>query len=157
MSVSRFSLLLFLLIGSISISAQTALEIDEESAWLKNIDEAKSTAVAHEQFILMSFSGSDWCLPCMRLEKELFSTEEFIGYAEENLVLLKLDFPARKKNELPGEQVKHNEALAEKYNQRGSFPLVVITDASGNVQGYMQHPLTSPEAYIQSISFIIEQ
>lgn len=93
----------------------------------------------------------------MRLEKDLFSTEAFRQFTEANFVLLKLDFPARKQNKLSPEQVAHNEALAEKYNQRGSFPLVLIIDSEGVVKGQMPHPLTSTDAYIESLRPYIEK
>ncbi|MFT6211314.1 MAG: hypothetical protein ACJATE_001947 [Bacteroidia bacterium] len=44
----------------------------------------------------MSFSGFDWCDNCTRLDKELFQTAEFTEFVANNLVLLKLDFPAKK-------------------------------------------------------------
>jgi len=127
-----------------------------ETEWLTNVDEAREMAETTGRNILMSFSGSDWCIPCMRLQKDLFDTGEFNSFTDQHLILLKLDFPSRKKNLLSEEQVKHNEALAEQYNKKGSFPLVVITDAEGHVKGHMDHPLSSARAYIQSIDSILK-
>jgi protein disulfide-isomerase len=39
---------------------------------------------------------SDWCGWCIRLDKEVFSQPEFVDYAKENVVLVKLDFPRDK-------------------------------------------------------------
>jgi thioredoxin-related protein len=128
---------------------------EDQCQWLYNMDEAKAEATATSRPILISFSGSDWCVPCMRLDRDLFSTAAFAQFSADHLVLLKLDFPARKRNALSAEQLAHNEELAEAYNQSGAFPLVVITDADGDVLGQMAHPLSSAEAYIQSLRSII--
>ena len=91
----------------------------------------------------------------MRLERELFSSPEFANFSEAELVLLKVDFPSRKRNDLSDEQRRHNEALAEEYNKNGAFPLVVITDAEGSIKGFMDHPLTSAQSYLASLEALI--
>lgn len=104
-----------------------------QTNWKLNISEAVEEAKKTNRPVLLSFAGSDWCRPCIKLTKEVFETSEFEEYAEENLVLVLLDFPRLKKNRLPEEQVSHNEKLAEKYNKDGVFPLVVLIDYDGNV------------------------
>jgi thioredoxin-related protein len=126
-----------------------------ELPWMHNFEEAKSKAEAENKVILMSFSGSDWCANCIRLDRDLFQHESFQSFAEENLVLLQLDFPSRKKNQLPAAQKEHNEKLAEKYNKTGTFPKVILLDSSGKSLGQMSHPLASADAYIQSVREII--
>ena len=116
--------------------------------WLTDFDEAKKVSGESGKMILLSFSGSDWCANCMRLEKKLFDSEEFAAFASENLVLLNADFPARSKNKLSKEQTAHNEALAEKYNKAGKFPTVLVLDAEGNVKGKLQHPKESLSEYM---------
>ena len=125
-----------------------------ESAWLTNYDAAVTKAKAENKQILMSFSGSDWCANCQRLDQDLFQQAAFTEYANENLVLLKLDFPARKKNLLPAEQTAHNEKLAEQYNKKGTFPQVLILDTDGTLQGIMTHPANSVEGYLNSLKAI---
>jgi len=149
--------LLTLVILLIAPAQAIAGEPDDINAhWLTRFEDASALAQSSDRNMLISFSGSDWCLPCMRLKKELFDTDDFLTYTNDNLVLLKLDFPARKKNMLSEEQLKHNETLAERYNKKGAFPLVVITDPNGNVKGYMEHPLSSSTAYIKSIQSILK-
>ncbi len=128
-----------------------------ELNWLTNYDDAVATAQKENKTVLMSFSGSDWCSNCMRLDKDLFQQEAFATYAKENLILLKLDFPAKKKNMLPAEQKAHNEELAEKYNKKGVFPQVLIINLDGSVAGAMEHPASTPEAYINSIKTLIKK
>src|SRR3954471_17574529 len=95
-------------------------------AWLTDLDLAKSDAARRHEAILLSFSGSDWCIPCIRLHKQIFDSEDFTSYASEHLVLVNADFPRLKKNQLAKEQTAKNEAMADQYNQKGTFPLTVL-------------------------------
>ena len=109
------------------LSAQEAATGD----WLLNIEEAKQAAADKGAPILMVFSGSDWCRPCIQMKQEVWDSPAFQEYAREALVLLQLAFPARKKNQLSPEQTAHNEAMAEQYNSKGEFPTAVLIDAEG--------------------------
>jgi thioredoxin-related protein len=101
--------------------------------WLTDFDTAKQSAARDHKYILLNFSGSDWCGPCIKMKQEVFESEKFSEIADKNLVLVRADFPRAKKNKLAAEQTKHNEALAEKYNPSGLFPYTVLLDANGKV------------------------
>lgn len=103
------------------------------SGWENNFETAKMEAKQNHKCILLNFSGSDWCGPCMRLKKEIFGSEVFKKMADENLVLVNADFPRNKKNQLSKEQQKMNDALADRYNANGSFPLTVLLNTDGQV------------------------
>lgn len=123
--------------------------------WHTHIDTVKNIATEESKNILLVFQGSDWCAPCIKLEKKVWSKEVFLQYAEENLVLLQADFPKRKKNALPELQQDHNHRLAEQYNPNGIFPLVVIIDSVGNViaeTGYKKMKADDYVAHLQEIS-----
>mgnify|MGYP006277529717 CR=1 FL=1 len=139
---------LTLILSIILISASTAYSQN----WLTDFEKAKAQAAADNKQIILVFSGSDWCVPCIKLEKEIWETQTFIDYADSNYVMLKADFPKRKKNQLPEDQQKHNEMLAEQYNNTGAFPLVVVLDAEGNVLGRTGYKGISPEAYIELLN-----
>jgi thioredoxin-related protein len=126
-----------------------------ETIWLTDLENAQTQATEEDKLILLSFSGSDWCGNCIRLEKTLFDNESFGAYAQEHLVLLNADFPMRKANKLSEEQTKKNEALAEKYNKKGTFPTVVILDASGNELGRLPNPKESAEAYLTELKKLV--
>lgn len=121
--------------------------------WLNNFDEAKAIATRDNKFILLNFSGSDWCGPCIRMKKEAFESEAFLSVAGHRLVLVRADFPRSKKNKLPAELVKHNEKLAEKYNPLGKFPYTLLLDANGNVikewDGYV---FSSQDKFIKELT-----
>lgn len=122
--------------------------------WLTDYDRAVEIATAENKPILISFAGSDWCKPCIKLTKEVFEQPAFVDYANEQLVLLLLDFPRLKKNALSGTQVTHNEKLAESYNQEGIFPLVILINSKGEVidkTGYRPGGAVSFIEYLESV------
>lgn len=89
---------------------------------------AMASAKTEHKMILLNFSGSDWCIPCIRMEKEYFSNESFKKMADSQLIIIHADFPRKKKNLPPPGIIKENEALAERFNKQGSFPLTILLD-----------------------------
>ncbi len=138
-------LALIIFIGSISIGQAQ----EQKQEWQTDLGDAKTLAAESDLPIIMVFQGSDWCIPCMKLEKQVWSTNEFQDYAEDHFVMLKVDFPRRKGNRLPEEQQQKNEALAETYNTHGYFPLVVILDDKGTVLGETGYKDVTPKEYIE--------
>ncbi|HEY8657681.1 MAG TPA: thioredoxin family protein [Hanamia sp.] len=94
---------------------------------------AKKIASEKHELILLNFSGSDWCGPCMRLRKEIFQSDVFSKMADTSLVMINADFPRNKKNQLDEQTKKQNDALADKYNPDGKFPYTLLLDANGNI------------------------
>jgi len=70
------------------------------TGWNTNFSQAKTQATASHKLILLNFSGSDWCGPCIRMEKELFASTDFKAYADSNLILVNADFPRQKKKHI---------------------------------------------------------
>lgn len=121
--------------------------------WMGNFNQAETEAKNAHKLILINFSGSDWCGPCIRLRKEILESAEFSNYAKEKLVLVRADFPRQKKNQLPKEQVKLNEALAEKYNMDGKFPFTLLVDENGKVlKSWDGLPNESPAEFVKELS-----
>jgi thioredoxin-related protein len=120
--------------------------------WHHNMDEAKSLAKKEHHLILLNFSGSDWCAPCNRLRTEIFESDMFKNFADRNLVLLNADFPRMKKNQLSAKQQQINDALADKYNSKGAFPLTLLLDADGKiVQQWEGFPKMKTEEFIDRV------
>jgi len=121
--------------------------------WTLDFEKAKTEANQSKKYILLNFSGSDWCIPCIKLKKDIFESEIFQKYANENLVLVRADFPRLKKNQLDAKQTAQNEQLAEKYNNQGKFPLTVLIDANGKkVKEWDGYPNTlTSESFINEI------
>jgi thioredoxin-related protein len=119
-------MIVFLFSFLIQIHAHIDSPVEESSEWLTNFSQATELAAEKNLPILMVFSGSDWCKPCIKLRQEVFDQPYFRKHARDHFVLLNLDFPRYKKNRLPKELEKHHSELADKYNPRGEFPLVLV-------------------------------
>lgn len=117
--------------------------------WKSNFEEAKAEAMKQEKNILLVFSGSDWCAPCIKLDKNIWQSEEFKKYSDQNYILYKADFPKKKANQLSDKLKNQNNELAEKYNQNGNYPLVVLLDKNGKVLGMTGYKNVSPNDYLE--------
>jgi len=67
------------------------------NVWQPDFSTAKKIAKEKHQPILLSFSGSDWCIPCIRMRKDIFDNKSFLQMADSTLVLYNADFPRKKK------------------------------------------------------------
>ncbi|WP_432673066.1 thioredoxin family protein [Flavobacterium sp. SM2513] len=125
--------------------------------WEPSFEHAKVLAKEKNALILLNFSGSDWCVPCIGLRKEFLETEAFSEFATKNLILVNADFPRKKKNSGSDEQIKRNEALAEQYNPNGAFPLTLLMTADGKVvKSWSGKPKVSVEKWVEEIQGICE-
>jgi thioredoxin-related protein len=122
------------------------------ATWKTNFQDAKTEASKSNKYILVNFSGSDWCLPCIQLKKKIFESESFNSYATENLVLLNADFPRQSKHKLASDQKKQNEDLAGKYDPEGKFPYTLLINADGKIiKQWDGLPDVSPDEFIDQV------
>ncbi|MBT6047573.1 MAG: thioredoxin family protein [Candidatus Scalindua sp.] len=125
----------------------------EATNWETDLKKASSAAKESGKYMLLDFSGSDWCGWCIRLEKEVFSQKAFKDFAEENLVCVLVDFPSAKVQ--PKELKQQNMDLAEEYDVKG-YPTIIILSPDGNPvakTGYLQG---GPWEYARHLKKIIE-
>ncbi|MDP9004218.1 MAG: thioredoxin family protein [Verrucomicrobiota bacterium] len=104
----------------------------DSSEWLTDFKRAQEIAKANNKALLLEFTGSDWCPPCIQLKKEIFASAEFKNYAAQNLVLVELDFPRAK--EQTAELVTQNQQLAETFGV-GGYPFIVLLRSDGTRLG----------------------
>lgn len=98
-----------------------------------DLDHAKADAKTKHRLILLIFSGSDWCIHCMKMNEDVFSKDTFHRFADAHLEVVTADFPRLKKNRQDAAVIRQNEALADQYNKDGHFPFVLLLDADGAV------------------------
>jgi thioredoxin-related protein len=128
------------------------------TGWLTDFTEAQKIAIEKHQLILLNFSGSDWCGPCIRLRKEIFNSEAFLNFSDSNLVLINADFPRSSKNKLSDEQEKKNGALADKYNADGKFPYTLLLNTNGKIiKTWDGFPNVSPDEFVHGVRSICDQ
>jgi thioredoxin-related protein len=111
----------------------TTVFLFSSNTWHFNLEEARKIAKEEHKCILLNFSGSDWCGPCIRMRKEIFESEVFRKMADTQLVLVNADFPRNKKNQLSRDQQKINDEMADKYNPKGEFPYTLILNSEGKI------------------------
>jgi len=140
--MKKISFLILFLLSTSAIFAQD---------WTTNFEEAKILASKKNQNIVLVFQGSDWCGPCIKLDREIWSTDIFKEFSKSHFVMLKADFPRRKANQLDSEQVRKNTLLAEKYNPAGYFPFVVVLNSDGKVLGETGYKKVTPTEYITQL------
>jgi thioredoxin-related protein len=141
--MKKITTALIMLLFTVSLTAQE---------WQTDLQIAKDLAKEQNKEILLVFQGSDWCAPCIKLEREIWTTDTFKEYSKNHYILVKADFPRRKKNQLETELQEKNNKLAEKYNPQGYFPLVVVMDKEGHVLGKTGYKKVTPKEYIEILN-----
>lgn len=121
----------------------------EKLTWLTDFDRAQTQAREENKMLLILFTGSDWCPPCIMLERQVFSQPKFAEYAAQNLVLLEVDFPRTKK--LSAEQTAANEKLAKRFGIYG-FPTVIVLDSGTKKIGELGYMPGGPDAFIAALN-----
>ncbi|MEQ9298007.1 MAG: thioredoxin family protein [Cyclobacteriaceae bacterium] len=116
--------------------------------WHTDFDQAVAQAKTTNSPIILVFQGSDWCAPCIRLDREVWGTDIFKTYAADHYIMLQADFPRKKQNALTEAQQQANNQLAERYNPNGIFPFVIVLDQEGKILLQTGYKGMSPEEYI---------
>lgn len=137
---------------ALSLMLSLCFSFVQAQTFQHDMEKSLASAQNSQKNVLLIFSGSDWCKPCINLRKSIIESDEFVAFSDENLVLLEVDFPYRKKNQLSKEQQLHNEKLANQYNQEGSFPKVLLLNAEKKILGQIRYqPHLSPAQFIEQI------
>ena len=128
--------------------------VEVKSIWTTYNKAALDKAKKENKYIIMDFTGSDWCGWCVRLDKEVFSKPEFITYATNSLVCIKVDFPSRKKQS--EELKKTNKKLAQEYGIRG-YPTIYLLKPDGKtVVGKTGYKAGGSAAYVKHLEDMIK-
>lgn len=129
-------------------------EVIPEPEWITDYQKAIAISKETGKTIFVNFTGSDWCIWCVRLKNEVFKQQEFKDYADANLVLLELDFPRN----LPQTEAlkKQNNELLGKFKVNG-FPTIVLLNSKGeeiNRTGYQQG---GPIKYVEHLQELLKK
>ena len=136
----------------------TPEELTPEEFWITNIKKAKEKARTENKNILLNFTGSDWCGWCVKLEKDVFEKSKFKKYAQNKLVMVKLDYPRKDKQST--QIKKQNKKLKSEYKIAGYPNILLITPQGkvlGKITGYPKEVQNEGlNAYIERIENIIK-
>jgi thiamine biosynthesis lipoprotein len=137
-------LFLILLICTISAKGQV----------LQNPNTAFAQAAQTGKKIMLVFSGSDWCIPCIQFEKKILTDSVFLHFAQDNLILLEADFPQRKKIAKPLRE--QYDSLAAAFNPRGSFPQVVLLSPEKKLMANVPYKQETPAGFISTLKHLMQ-
>jgi len=135
-------LLAAILVGCSKSSANDNLN------WEENLETALQKAKTENKAVLVNFTGSDWCVWCQKLSAEVFSQSEFEDYANDNLILVRLDFP--RNIEQSAETKLYNNQLAQRYGVQG-FPTVLLFNSQGKMDVQTGYQPGAPVSYITDL------
>ena len=140
---------------AVGAAAILSLPLKSQAAdgWLVDFEKAKAQAAKEGKLILMEFTGSDWCGPCIALEKNVLSTDTFKQNIPAKFVLLKLDTPRDKSKQTPQEIAQYR-TLSTQYKVRG-VPTVIVTDPTGS-ERHRQVGYNSRQSAQQWVSNILK-
>lgn len=96
--------------------------------WCTDFEQGLAVAAAEGRPLLVEFTGSDWCPPCMYVRSKVLPSKEFQGFVKKyNPVLVELDFP----REISPELRAQREVVAERY-MIDAFPTMLVADSQGH-------------------------
>ncbi len=124
-----------------------AMLADRTAKWTEDWEEAQAESAETGLPILLLMTGSDWCGYCMQLHANVFDDREFQKYADENLVLMKADFPRGNQKRAIKEQ---NAMLKEKFGV-GGYPTVHLVKDGKSVDRIGGYGGDSPKEYVAKI------
>jgi len=154
--MKKILVLAFFTLTSMSIQAQ------EELTWHTDMSKATDISIKENKPMFLFFTGSDWCGWCIRLQKEVFKTPEFVKWAKDNVVLVELDFP-RKNNQ--SDVVKQQNAQLQQQLQVIGYPTVWFVSATKtadakvnlNALGSSGYVAGGPKVWIDGANQIIQK
>lgn len=152
--MKRFALFIFLFPFFSLIAINIPAENVYYTVWYENLEDAADLAKQQGKGILIEFTGSDWCKWCKKLDAEVFSQSEFISYARNNLVLVRIDFPQYKTQSF--EVKTYNKRLALTFKVTG-YPTVVVINKFQHVVGYTGYREGGAENYVKYIKSVLAE
>jgi len=121
-----------------------------DGLWRTDFKAAQAKAKEEKKYLLVDFTGSDWCVWCIRLHNEVFDKEPFKAEAPKQFVLVELDFPRDEKKITP-ELKKQNEELRDKYDIKG-YPSVLLMDSEGQLVARTGYREGGPDSYLKHLA-----
>ncbi len=109
------------------------------------MSKASELSMKENKPLMMFFTGSDWCGWCIRLQKEVFKTEEFTKWAKENVILVELDFPKRTPQD---ESIKMQNAQLQQIFQVRGYPTVWLVNPEKTAEGKVNLSALGSTGYV---------
>ena len=142
--------LVALCMGTCVAASAAKLSKSVPSGWGEDFAAAQKAAAAGDKYILLAFSGSDWCGWCVKMDKDIYSDKKFIRSAKKDFELVLIDSP-QDKSILSPLAKKQNPGLLKKYGIRG-FPCSILVHPDGTeAKRFGGYQRGGPEAFLQAL------
>jgi len=142
-------LIFFIIVGLAALPV-----ITKSAEWFTDAQAAQEKAKRENKFVLLDFTGSDWCGWCMKLKSEVFDQPEFGDFAQANLVLVEVDFPRQK--QLDAAQKQANDQLARTFHIRG-YPTIILLDPDGRPVAETGYMPGGPRAFDANLEKVLKR
>lgn len=152
--MKKVVLIALLLATKSALFSQAHLEVKDKADWSLTYKEALKQAKAEKKPLLVYFKGSDWCGPCKKLDKELFSSQKFNDLSKTHFVLYEADIPLNK-DLVSEEKLKVNKKLVKKFKV-SSYPTLLFINYKQKVLG-LKKGLILTEYYYPFFQTIIKK
>lgn len=123
---------LSVLLLMLSVVALAASRQKESTGWTNDFKKSSALARSENKYMLLNFTGTDWCSWCIKLQREVFSKNNFKKFANKSLVCVEIDFP--KKTKQTEAIKKQNRKLKERY-WVNAYPTIIILTPDGKLIG----------------------
>jgi uncharacterized protein YyaL (SSP411 family) len=111
--------------------------------WVTDVNKAFELSQKLNKPVFAFFTGKEWCGWCKRLVAQVFVHKEFYDYANEEYIMLELDFPRRDRSKITPEMVQ----LARSLDVKG-YPSIYLITPDKKVLGKTGYQNMTPKQYI---------
>ena len=115
---------------------------------------AKSEAMQQDKDILIVLTGSDWCKPCIKMNKNVFENADFITFADKNLIIFEVNLDRHW--DLDSKLYKDYNYFKNKY-QTNALPCLVLIDKNEVTKSIISEGLTSFEKTFTKLNRLINK
>jgi protein disulfide-isomerase len=140
----------------IALSFTLSSNAQESAKWYTSLEEAAKVSMTTGKPIMANFTGSDWCGWCKKLKREVFDKTEFKNWANNNIVLLELDYPRRVAQT---EEIKKQNRELQQMFQVAGYPTihlfnVVVKEGKLQIEPLKKSGYVAggPKPFIESIT-----
>ena len=148
MSMKAIKLLLTAAVASFALASYATAG----AGWMTDIDSALTKAKKEKKNVLVEFTGSDWCPPCIMMEDKVFSKKKFTDAAKKNFILVKIDIPKKDKA-----LKKKNSEVMRKYRVSGVPTVLLFGDDGSEFHRFTASQFPSVETFLAHLDESLEK
>ena len=119
---------------------------------MTDVDTALAKAKAEKKPVMIEFTGSDWCPPCMMMDKKVFSKKKFTDAASKKFILVKIDIPNKDKA-----LKKKNQKVLGKYKVSGVPTVLLFGDDGKEFHRFSASQFPSIKSFLAELDSALEK